>query len=147
MVIFATPDFGASGGILLLLLIVWAIVLLFVLVGIVRGIRLLGNESPKRRRNGFLLIVMSSLVPFLCCVGPSQVVRLVYGNYPLGSYPNNKIKQGMTRDEVEAVLGRPHEQFKQDDGESWYYWLDSFGIGYFGVRFDPDGRVAGTHGN
>ena len=32
-------------------------------------------------------------------------------------------------------------------GEGWYYWLDSFGIGYFGVRFGPDGRVTGTHGN
>ncbi len=50
MVIFATPDFGASGRILLFLLIVWAIVLLFVRVAIVLGIGLLGNESSSRIR-------------------------------------------------------------------------------------------------
>jgi hypothetical protein len=147
MVIFATPDFGASGAILLLLLIVWAIVFLFALIGISRGIKLLGSDSPKRRKNGFLLIAVSGLIPLLCCVGPSHVIRLVYGNYPLGAYPNNKIKKGMTRDEVEAILGTPHEQFKRDEEERWYYWLDSFGMGYFGVHFGPDGRVEGTHGN
>ena len=70
-----------------------------------------------------------------------------YGNYPLGSYPNGKITEGMTRDEVSAVLGSPHERFTSDDEESWYYWIDSFGIGYFCVRFGPEGRVTGTHGN
>jgi outer membrane protein assembly factor BamE (lipoprotein component of BamABCDE complex) len=72
---------------------------------------------------------------------------LEYGNYPLGSYPNGKITQGMTKDEVEAILGSPHERFKRDDEETWYYWLDSFRIGFFGVRFGPDGHVTGTHGN
>jgi hypothetical protein len=31
--------------------------------------------------------------------------------------------------------------------ESWYYWIDSFGAYYFGVRFDSDGWVIATHGN
>jgi outer membrane protein assembly factor BamE (lipoprotein component of BamABCDE complex) len=53
----------------------------------------------------------------------------------------------MTRDEVAAILGSPHERFKKDDAESWYYWIDSFGVSYFGVRFGPEGRVIGTHGN
>ena len=39
--------------------------------------------------------------------GPSQVVRLTYGNYPLGNYPDNKVKEGMTAAEVEASLGPP----------------------------------------
>jgi hypothetical protein len=147
MVIFATPDFGTSSGIALVLLIVGAVVLTLVLVGILWGVKLLGNSSPRLRRRGALLLLVSGLVPTSCCVGPPQVVRLVYGNYPLWSYPNNKIGDGMTEEEVKAILGSPHERWKRNDEEGWYYWLDSFGIRYFGVDFGPDGRVIRTYGN
>ena len=147
MVIFGTPDFGASGVPVLFLLIVWAIVLTLVSIGIVRGIRLLKSDSSKARKYGVLLLVVSGLVPFSCCLGPSQVVRLVYGNYPIGERPNNKIQEGMSFDEVTAILGTPHERFKKDDQESWYYWIDSFGIGWFAVDFGPDGNVERTYGN
>jgi hypothetical protein len=69
------------------------------------------------------------------------------GNYPIGSFPKNKIKEGMTADEVVAILGVPHERYKQDDTENWYYRIDSFGIDWLAVQFSPDGRVVGTHPN
>jgi hypothetical protein len=147
MSIFATPDFGASATMGVCVVVVWAFVLVLVLVGLVRGIRLLGSELPKSRKRGLLLVLVSGLVPFCCWLLPPQVVRIVYGNYPLGSYPNNKINQGMTTDEVEEILGKPHKRIKADDGEHWYYWIDSFDIYWFGVRFGPEGRVIGTHGN
>jgi SmpA / OmlA family len=145
--VLATPDFGASGGVALFVLVAWATIIPLVLLGIIRGMRLLGNESPKLRRRGYLLLVMGALIPLSCCLLPSQVVRLVYGNYPLGSYPDQRIHQGMSRIEVQAILGSPHERFRGEDEESWYYWIDSFGAHYFGVIFGPEGRVTSTHGN
>jgi hypothetical protein len=147
MTTFATPDFGASASISLFLLIVWATVLLLVSIGIVKGIRLYNRGSPKVRKYALVLILVSGLVPLFCYLVPPHVVRLIYGNYPIGSYPNNKIKEAMSTDEVAVILGSPHKRFKEDDGEHWYYWIDSFGIRWFGVRFGPDGHVVGTHGN
>jgi outer membrane protein assembly factor BamE (lipoprotein component of BamABCDE complex) len=72
---------------------------------------------------------------------------MLYGNYPLGSYPNSRIRIGMTADEVVATLGTPHQRRKRDEGVTWYYWIDSFGDSWFGVDFGPDGRVVYTYGN
>jgi hypothetical protein len=140
---FATPDFGTSGGMVCFLGLIWAFVLGFVLLGLAKGIRLLDRDSPRANKSAVLLLLMCGLVPVSCCLGPPHVVRLMYSNYPLGSYPNNKIRVGMTEDEVVATLGTPHERHS----DSWYYWIDSFGISWFAVDFGPDGRVAGTHGN
>jgi hypothetical protein len=145
--IFATPDFGASAAVTCFLLVIAAFVLLFVLVCFARGVMLLQPGSSRGRRCGILLLLVSGLVPLSCCLGPSHLVRLVYGNYPLGSYPDGEVKEGMTADEVVATLGQPHERHEQDDGESWYYWIDSFGMYWFGVKFGPDRRVVHTYGN
>lgn len=83
----------------------------------------------------------------MCCQGPPHLIRLFYGNSPIGSYPSNKIKEGMSAEEVVAILGTPHERHDSSEGESWYYWIDSFGITWFAVWFGPDGRVVGTRGN
>jgi hypothetical protein len=147
MGIFATPDFGTSASLYGILVIVWAFVLLCVFVSFVSGIRLLKSGSPRRKRYGVFFLLLSAIVPSCCCLGPSQVIRLTYGNYPLGTYPNNKIKEGMTAEEVVAILGTPHERYKLDERESWYYWIDSFGIQWFAVNFGPDERVIRTYGN
>jgi hypothetical protein len=146
MMIFATPDFGTGAYLALILLIVWVVVLALVVFGILRGARLLNNGAAKDRKYGILLIVMSGLIPLLCCLGPPEVVRIVYGNYPIGQYPSN-IREGMSADEVLATLGSPHERFQENDGEHWYYWIDSFGIHWACVDFGSDGRVSHTHGN
>jgi hypothetical protein len=145
--IFATPDFGASGAIVLALLVVSGVALAIVVVGISWGTRLLGSGSPKARKQGVILVLGSLLLPLSCCLLPPQAIYLMYGNYPLGSYPNNKIQKGMSAAEVKALLGRPHESFKQDQEEKWYYWIDSFGMHWFGVHFGHDGRVTSTGGN
>jgi hypothetical protein len=53
----------------------------------------------------------------------------------------------MSTDDVLSILGSPHERSKEGEDEHWYYWIDSFGLYYFGVHFGPDGRVSFTHGN
>jgi outer membrane protein assembly factor BamE (lipoprotein component of BamABCDE complex) len=78
-------------------------------------------------------------------MGPSQVVRAIYGNYPLGYHPGGKIKEGMSVDQVVAILGTPHERHTQGDEEHWYYYIDSFGMTLFGVDFDSQGRVVRTY--
>jgi hypothetical protein len=147
MVIFATPDFGAgacaAGCVLLLYLAAFGLVI----GGLFWGLNLYGKDSPRIRRRGVIMMVACGLVPFFCCLGPPNAVRIMYGNYPLGSYPNNKISEGMSKDEVKAILGTPHERFTDGEEESWYYWTDSFGIGYFSVYFGSDGRVDHTGGD
>ena len=147
MVIFATPDFGAGASMACFAVLAWAVVLLFVAAGVVCGARLLKSTSLIARRGGLALLLGSASVPFLCCLGPPCLIRIEYGNYPIGSRPDGKVKEGMTSDEVVAALGTPHERHKEDSGESWYYWLDSYGIGWFGIRFGPDGRVVRTYFN
>jgi SmpA / OmlA family len=147
MILFATPDFGAGGLICGALGIVWLIVLLFVLAGSVKGVRLLKTDARCKRLLGILVILASAATPLLCCFGPREVVRINYGNYPLGAYPNGKIKKGMSQEDVIEVLGTPHERINKADGETWCYWLDSFGMGLFWVYFDANGRVIGAYGN
>jgi hypothetical protein len=147
MIVFATPDFGASGYVVLVIWVVGLLTFWLVAAGVAIGLRLFRSESSRRRLCGGLLLLVSGLTPFLCCLGPSQAIRLVYGNYPIGSYPTGKIKPGMSPDEVVATLGTPHERFKQGDVERWFYWIDAYGIHWFGVDFGPDGRVGGTYGN
>ena len=50
--LFATPDFGASGIIVLFLLVGWVILLGLVVVGIFLGTRLCRRESARREPSG-----------------------------------------------------------------------------------------------
>jgi len=139
MLIFAQMDFGAAGYGVLLLLIAWVVVLAISVGGIVLGTRLLGRSSWKL---GWLLVLVSCFLPIFCYVAPPHLVRLAYGSYPLKSRPdNNKIEEGMSGDEVVAILGPPHERQSINGHENWYYWLDSFGMDSFCVTFGADGRV------
>jgi len=147
MIIFATPDFGASGFVALFWLIVYVAIIVFAFVGVVMGAKLLAKESPKVRKTGLALILAGGMVPLFCCLGPPYITRVLKGNYPIKRYPDNKITRGMTRDEVVTILGSPHERYKQGDEDHWYYWIDSFGISWFGVNFGPDGQVIVTYGN
>ena len=144
MVLFATPDFGASGIIVLFLLIAWGVVLALAVTGIILGARLLSRGSAKL---GWPLVLVSCILPIFCYVAPPYIVRLEYGNYPLGSYPDNKIEEGMSQNEVVAILGPPHERYTVSGEVRWLYYIDSFDIRWFGVAFGPDGRVEHTYGN
>ena len=76
----------------------------------------------------------------------SLAFRLQYGRGPLSvelyQASRTSTMQGMTQEEVRARLGEPHEVYDKWDGEaSWIYYTDTFGHGYLGIRFGPDGRV------
>jgi hypothetical protein len=146
MRLLATPDFGAGASLGAILLIVWAVVLVLVMVGLGWGVKLLTSGTAKGRKQGMLLIVVSALIPLLCCLGPPQLVRIGYGNYPIGRYPSN-IREGMSANEVLGILGTPHERVREGDSERWYYWIDWVGISWAAVEFGPDGRVISIHGN
>jgi hypothetical protein len=146
MSLFAT-DFGAGSTFVFFLLIAWLVLLVLAAIGSIQGVRLLIRGSPRVRIYGLLLALGSLLIPLSCYFGPAQIFKLVYGSYPLGEYPTGKITPGMTTDQVLGILGPPHQRDKRDKGEEWIYDLDSWGIGYFGIDFGPDGRVTHTGGD
>ena len=50
----------------------------------------------------------------------------------------------MSCDEVQAILGPPHERRTNSiREETWTYWWEWYGAGFYAVDFGPDGRV--TH--
>jgi hypothetical protein len=77
MVIFTRPDFGASGIIVLFLLIAWAVVLAISAVGIDLGRGLLKRGASKL---GWMLVLASCFLPVSCYVALPHIVRLAYGN-------------------------------------------------------------------
>ena len=149
MFVFAAQDFGASGIIVVLVLIAWAVVVLLAAGGVLYGLQLLQRRSSRARKvAGGLLVAVSCLLPIFCYFAPRYLVRLEYGNYPIGRYPSNQIKAGMSNSEVMAMLGPPHERYKESvDGETWIYWIDAYGTHWFGVDFGPDEHVTNTYGN
>jgi hypothetical protein len=144
MVLFATPDFGATGFVILVLLGVGAVILLLAAIGFMVGMTKYGETGSKA---GCVLSLVSLLFPMICYFAPGLVFRLQYGHFPLGAYPSGKIEKGMTPGEVQAILGLPQRREKLRGEESWFYDLDSFGVYWFGVDFGPDGRVRNTYGN
>jgi SmpA / OmlA family len=143
MILFATPDFGAGGGVICILVLIWAFVLVFALAGVIWGGRVFAKGSLK----GCVIILVSGSVPLACCIGPPLTFRVAHGSFPLSGYPSGKIEKGMTAEEVTAILGEPHRRTKRDDRETWTYCLDSFCVGDFFVDFGVDGRVTSTYGH
>jgi hypothetical protein len=147
MVLFATPDFGAGACIMGFVGLVWVCVLALAFGGFVWATKLLQGGTATGKWRGGVLLALCVLAPMLCYLGPSQVFRINHGSYPLERYPNGKVAKGMTMDQVEEILGPPHWRYEQHGQERWYYYLDSFEIGYFGVIFDAEKLVDHTHGN
>ncbi len=148
MVIFATPNW-AAGHVGQWLLIISTVVLAISAIGILLGVRLLSDKlSTGRRFAGGLLLLGGCLFPFFCYfAAPHAEVRLENGTHPLGSYPNGKIQEGMSRDDVKAILGPPQQRGKYKDRETWMYLIDPYGEHWFDVDFGPDGHVTNTYGD
>lgn len=145
--LIATPDFGASGIIVLFVLAGWLVLLLLIGMGIFFGARMCRSKSMRSKTVGRILIIVSVLAPVAAAVAPPFVFRLAYGGYPIGHYPSDKIKGGMSSSEVTAILGPPHERYKRGNEETYLYYLDSFGVHYCGVIVGSDGTVDHLHGN
>ena len=143
MITFASPNW-AAGDAMQRLLIFSAVVMAISVVGIILGVRVLRHGSAKL---GWVLVLMGCLLPIFCYYAAHHTIRLDNGTHRLGSYPGDKIKVGMSGDEVKAILGPPHQRQKDIDRETWIYWSDSYGGYRFGVEFGADGHVTGTYGN
>ncbi len=147
MIVFAAANW-AAGYALQRLLIISAVILAVSAVGVILGARLLRSKSSTARKcTGGLLLLGSCLLPIFCYFARPDAVRLDNGTHPLGSYPGNKIREGMSGDEVKAILGPPHQRNKNNDRETWIYWTESYGGYWVGVDFGPDGRVTNLYGN
>lgn len=95
-------------------------------------------DNPEMRKNSCCLV--GALLLMGMCVLPHTVFVISYGRLPL--YANSTvIEEGMTKEEVIARLGEPHQKDVHDDSESWYYWTNVFTITGMGVRFSPEGKV------
>ena len=142
MVIFATPGFGAGGMIFGLVLIAWAVVLAISAGGFILGALLLRRGSAKL---GWMLLLASCFLPIFFYVAPPHLFRLSYGSYPLGDRDPRlcgEIKEGMSCDEVQAILGLPHHRSTNSiREETWTYLWEWYGAGFYAVKFGPDGRV------
>jgi hypothetical protein len=146
--VFAAPDFGSGGTVVLLLLGISLAVGAVAVLSAARGILLLRRSPPRRKWPGLLLIGAGVLLPVLCCNGPGALFRLRYSTPPLGRYPSGVVQTGMSADEVRALLGDPHQIHDGDPQRvTWIYYRDSMELGWFMVTFSPDGKVAHTGGN
>jgi hypothetical protein len=147
-VIFAAPDFGAGGMVVLILCGVGLAVLGVSIAAITRGRVLLCRPPPARRWSGVVLILAGLLLPVCCCMSPSVLFRLHHDTPPLGRYPNGVINEGMSPEEVRTLLGSPHQIDDRDPQRvTSLYWLDAIELGWFMVTFDADGKVDHTGGS
>ena len=113
-----------------------------------RGIDWYLEEPPTRRRLGVFSIVAGVLLlPCLFC-GPSVLFRLQHATPPIANVPAGLIREGMSREEVEAILGPPHliESYRPPDVK-WTYWHDAIRLNCFSVMFGEDGRVRMASGD
>jgi hypothetical protein len=108
------------------------------------------RKPRKRGRRPFgcletvLVLILVSLV--LGCLLPPVIFYLSYGRGPLDGAGWRKVKDGMTTDEVMAVIGPPHKKSRnegQGGGEKWIYFKDTFGWNFIELRFNKEGHVEG----
>jgi hypothetical protein len=147
-VLFASPDFGAGGAAMLVLSGIGLAVLGASAAAIARGMTLVRRPPPDRSWWGLVFILGGVLLPVSCCSAPSVLFRLSHDTPPLGRYPNGVIREGMSPDDVRALLGNPHQVNDRDPQRvTWLYWLDAFELGWFMVTFSADGKVDHTGGS
>jgi len=94
-----------------------------------------------RRPFNFLSVLLGSVLLFAGCAHRQEAAtpRQLFA----------KVKVGMSRSEVDAVLGPPSQPQPSPEGHAWYLppprlepWESPFAPGTIGVRFGDDGRVA-----
>ncbi len=59
-------------------------------------------------------------------------------SYPVGWL---KVKEGLSQDEVKALIGPAHKSFQLNGSEVWYYAYSGVGVG--SVFFDSTGHASG----
>lgn len=93
----------------------------------------------KRSLVAFMLATVVLSVWFL----PGLLIRVVYGDFPIGQPTKYRIVVGMTREEVLAVLGPPHERYSGTGAEeTWCYRCYALNVSTYAIYFDGHGRVS-----
>jgi outer membrane protein assembly factor BamE (lipoprotein component of BamABCDE complex) len=98
-----------------------------------------------RKRTATILLASSAGLLLSCCLFPNVVFRAFHGSYPLTPEQYRDFEQlvtpGMTRTEVRAVVGEPHETYLDRDGTSTWIYYPSHVSSAAGVYFDKAGVV------
>ncbi len=73
----------------------------------------------------------------------SILVWFALSHKPLGGpEPTKRIKLGMNADKVRAILGKPHERYRETEGrETWIYYRDWLCWDHYFVEFNREGKV------
>jgi outer membrane protein assembly factor BamE (lipoprotein component of BamABCDE complex) len=77
----------------------------------------------QNRKAMFAVPIFTALalsLPMSYCFYPCALMQVFYGTWPIGHPSRYKILEGMTQEEILAMLGGPHERFEEIDGERWY---------------------------
>jgi low affinity Fe/Cu permease len=82
---------------------------------------------------GVLILVLSCALPFVVCSG--------FSSDPARIQAKKNIEKGMTKEEVVAVVGEPARK----EPNEWMYLLDFWGVYYYVVIFDKEGRVESVY--
>jgi hypothetical protein len=144
---FATPDFGTGAAIAAFGFFAWLATLVIGCFGVWCGNRLRKTHSAGARKIGVALMVAFGSIPVTAYVLPQFYIKAKFGNFPVDLDKSYLLKEGMTKAEVQAILGTPHERGEDPWGDRWYYWRDSLGANWWCVDFDDNGRFAATHFN
>jgi hypothetical protein len=139
--LFASPGFGASIILDVLLLIFWPAVAVAAAFGIRKGANLYVHGTGGTRR-AVAVIVASLALPVGCYFAPRCFMRIVDGNFPVGEELEARITNGMSMAEARAILGPPHVRRMYNDGvEVDTYWMDALCRRFFDVDYDQNHRV------
>lgn len=93
---------------------------------------------PYRNWIGFLLMFLGLAWPLFVCGGVIFVDKLTHRDLDF-----NKIKKGMTSDDVRAAWGEPNEITTTNDGAVlfWHYQASAIDTAGIKVTFDARGHV------
>jgi hypothetical protein len=142
--ILASAGIGGSAGGLVLLIVAGIVLAAFTvsILAFFRGIDWCLEKPPIRRRLGVISTITGVLLlPCLFC-GPRVLFRLQHATPPIADGPPGLIREGMSREEVEAILGPPHRiESDRPPDVKWTYWRDAIRLNCFSVMFGEDGRV------
>jgi len=142
--LFATPDFGAGASAAVAIVFIYLIIFGFCTLFFFIGLHLRKNPNKKDKDIGLGMISFFGALPFLCCLAPPVLFVLICGRFP-GLPSSDKIKVGMTREEVQNITGKPHEIMNRLDRETWSFYGDFFGLTDFFIDFDDKGIVKSTY--
>ena len=143
---FAATDFWAGGFVVLILGGIVLAVLAFSILAFFKGIDICIEEPRTRLRLGIASICVGVALPLCAFCGPSVLFRLQHATPPLHDDQLGLIREEMSSEDVQALLGPPHEVQSYNPLQvKWVYWRDAIRFESFTVFFDKSGRVTGTN--